>query len=143
MLTVPVTLPVPEPSINAVWSAVDKSLRLPFVASGPLQSNTPLRLINWLFRISPLLLLIVRLLICGGAVNRLLGNEYAAPAVFPNDPKARLVLGLVVMVPVVLTIGVSEFWKVSVLFPTPKVPEVSVRIPFRVTPVVREMPLGF
>ena len=41
MVTFPVIVPVPVPSIRAVCAAVDKSKRLPFVESGPLQSNTP------------------------------------------------------------------------------------------------------
>ena len=109
MATFPETVPVPEPSINAVWAEVERRVRLPFVFRGPLHKRIPLIAKGWAFRVRAFTLFRVRLFIDGGAVNVPAGMVNAAPAVFPDVPNVRFVAGSVVIVPRVFTTGLSEF----------------------------------
>ncbi len=70
----------------------------------------------------------MKLLIKGAVVKVPAGIVKAAPPVFPTVPKNRFELVVVVIVPDVLTIGLSEVWNVSVLAPIERAPFVSVRL---------------
>ena len=56
----------------------------------------------------------------GGVVKVPAGIVNAAPPVFPEVPKTRFELVVVVIVPDVLTIGLSEVWNVRVFAPIEK-----------------------
>jgi hypothetical protein len=70
----------------------------------------------------------VKLLIEGGAVKVPAGIAKAAPPVFPEVPKTRFELVVVVIVPDDLTIGLSEVWNVSEFAPIERAPFVRVRV---------------
>ena len=141
MVTIPDTCPLPLPSIKAVCAAVESRVRFPLVVSGPLQSRTPLNDIIWLFNVRLFVLLIVKLLMEGGAVKVPAGIVKAAPPVFPEVPKTRLELVVVDIVPDVLTIGVSEVWNVSVFAPIERAPLVRVRVQVTVIEFESESPV--
>ena len=86
-------------------------------------------------------LLMVKLLIEGAAVNVPEGIVKAAPPVFPEVPKTRFELVVVVIVPDVLTIGLFEVWKVSVFAPREKAPVVRVREQVTVIELDSESPV--
>ena len=70
----------------------------------------------------------MKLLIEGATVKVPAGIVKAAPPVFPEVPKTRFELVVVVIVPDVLAIGLSEVWNVRVFAPIESAPLVRVRV---------------
>ena len=86
-------------------------------------------------------LLIVKLVIEGAAVKVPAGIVKEAPPVFPEVPKTRLELVVVVIVPDVLTIGLSEVWNVRGFPPIESAPFVRVSVQVTVIEFETESPV--
>jgi len=82
----------------------------------------------------------VKLVIEGAAVKVLAGIVKEAPPVFPEVPKTRLELVVVVIVPDVLAIGLSDVWNVRVFPPIESTPFVRVRVQVTVIEFETESP---